>query len=70
MQDIFFVLTDREHKSGFKMQSLILSHLFHLVETGQIQAPLWTTGNFPNNQAFLGEYVMNLLRNAFPQLSR
>jgi len=70
LQDIFAVLTDREHKSGFKQQALVLSHMFRVVETGQIQAPLWTTGNYPSNQAFLREYMMNLLRGAFPQLSK
>jgi len=70
MQDLFVVLTDREHKSGFKQQALVLGHMFHMVETGQIQAPLYTTGNYPSNQVFLREYVMNLLRGAFPQLSK
>src|ERR1700691_2871199 len=31
VQDIFFVLTDTDHKSGFKLQSLLLARMFQLV---------------------------------------
>lgn len=68
-QEVFVVLTDREHKPGFKLHALILSQMFHVVESGQIQAPLWKSGSYPSNQTFLREYVATILRNAFPQLS-
>ncbi|KAG9304016.1 hypothetical protein G9A89_005926 [Geosiphon pyriformis] len=72
LQDVFFVLTDTDHKSGFKMQSMVLARMFHLVETGSVQAPLFnpTEINDPSmtNPRFLREYVMNLLKNAFPHL--
>ncbi|KAJ1569665.1 Karyopherin transporter [Cladochytrium tenue] len=62
LQDIFFVLTNSFHKSGFKLQSLILAQLFQLVESGQITAPLFnpTQVGKPNmsNQEFLREHVM------------
>lgn len=41
VQDVFFVLTDTDHKSGFKLQSLLLARMFQLVETNTIQAPLF-----------------------------
>jgi len=72
LQDIFFVLTDADHKSGFKLQSLLLARMFQLVETNQIQSPLFNRGNVadPNmsNSLFLKEYCANLLKTAFPHV--
>ena len=71
-QDIFYVLTDADHKSGFKLQSLMLTRLFQLVETDTIKAPLYdpssvSTPNMPNS-LFLREYCANLLKSAFPHM--
>ena len=45
LQDVFAVLTDTLHKPGFKLQAIILSHLFLAVEDGAsahpITSPLW-----------------------------
>ncbi|CAB55858.2 karyopherin/importin beta family nuclear export signal receptor Crm1 [Schizosaccharomyces pombe] len=71
LQDILYVLTDSDHKSGFKLQSLILARLFYLVESNQITVPLYDPSQFPqemNNQLFLRQYIMNLLVTAFPHL--
>ncbi|KAF9246482.1 CRM1 C terminal-domain-containing protein [Melanogaster broomeanus] len=72
IQDIFFVLTDADHKSGFKLQSLLLARMFQLVETNQIQSPLYTAAQVadPNmsNSVFLKEYCANLLKTAFPHV--
>jgi len=72
LQDIFFVLTDADHKSGFKLQSLLLARLFQLVETGQIHTPLFDPAAVPDpnisNSVFLKEYCANLLKNAFPHV--
>ncbi|KAK3827538.1 MAG: Crm1-F1 [Benniella sp.] len=72
LNDIFFVLTDHNHKSGFKLQSQLLARMFFLVESGAVQAPLFTPSQVtdPNmtNGQFLREYMMNLLQNAFPHL--
>ncbi|CAO3597587.1 unnamed protein product [Absidia cylindrospora] len=72
LQDIFFVLTDRDHKSGFKGQTEVLAQLFNLATTNQIQVPLFdpTQVSNPNmtNAQFLEGYVINLLQNAFPHL--
>ncbi|KAF9918887.1 Karyopherin transporter [Lobosporangium transversale] len=72
LNDIFYVLTDNNHKSGFKLQSQVLARMFYLVESGAVQAPLFspaqvTDPNMTNSQ-FLREYMMNLLQNAFPHL--
>ncbi|KAF9432539.1 Karyopherin transporter, partial [Entomortierella beljakovae] len=72
LNDIFYVLTDNNHKSGFKLQSQVLARMFLLVESGAVHAPLFspaqvTDPNMTNSQ-FLREYMMNLLQNAFPHL--
>ena len=41
LQDILAVLTDRLHKPGFKMHASILQHIFGIVNTGKVTAPLW-----------------------------
>ncbi|KAJ2925230.1 hypothetical protein H1R20_g11881, partial [Candolleomyces eurysporus] len=73
VQDIFFVLTDADHKSGFKLQSLLLARLFQVVENGTIQSPLFDASQVPDpnisNSVFLREYTSNLLKNAFPHVA-
>jgi len=66
IQDIFFVLTDADHKSGFKLQSVLLARMFQLVELNMIQAPLFDPSQ-PNTVAFK-EYCANLLNGAFPHV--
>ena len=72
VQDIFYVLTDADHKSGFKLQSLLLVRLFQLVESNQIQAPLFDPAVIVDptmtNSRFLREYCVNLLKTAFPHM--
>jgi len=72
LQDIFYVLTDTDHKAGFKLQCMVLAQMFHLVETNKISAPLFDPSQVSNpnmsNSEFLKGYVTDLLRNAFPHL--
>ncbi|KAF9919098.1 Karyopherin transporter [Lobosporangium transversale] len=72
LNDIFYVLTDNNHKSGFKLQCQVLARMFYLVDSGAVQAPLFTMSQVadPNmtNERFLKDYMMNLLQNAFPHL--
>lgn len=72
VQDIFFVLTDADHKSGFKLQSALLARLFQLVEANHIQAPLYDPSQVPDpnmtNNIFLREFCANLLKTAFPHV--
>ncbi|KAI8801524.1 CRM1 C terminal-domain-containing protein [Cladochytrium replicatum] len=72
LQDVFYVLTNTLHKSGFRMQTMILMQMFQIADSGVISVPLFdprTVAN-PNmtNQEFLQEYVMQLLQTAFPHL--
>jgi exportin-1 len=77
LQHILEVLTDRLHKTGFKMHATILKHMFTLVESGQITVPLYAGReaelNVPAgqpNQQFLREYTANMLSTSFGNLSK
>lgn len=63
------------HKPGFKLQARILHHLFGLVSSEAIQAPLWDVQNvaggmsaYPNNHAFVQTELAKLLQTSFPNL--
>lgn len=77
LQDVFFVLTDTDHKAGFKAQSMLLARMFYLVRPDdgsppKIQGPIYpaddTVPAGTSNDEFLGTFVSNLLHNAFPNL--
>ncbi|KAK5155746.1 Exportin-1 [Oleoguttula sp. CCFEE 6159] len=71
LQDVFFVLTDSDHKAGFKYQSILLARMFWLVAGDKLQGPIYTpdlaVAGTPNRD-FLREFVGNLLSTAFPNL--
>ncbi|KAF2769653.1 hypothetical protein EJ03DRAFT_272029 [Teratosphaeria nubilosa] len=71
LQDVFFVLTDSDHKAGFKYQSLLLARMFWLVGADKIRGPIYTEGQAAPgtpNREFLQNFVASLLSNAFPNL--
>ncbi|KAK0514437.1 hypothetical protein JMJ35_003054 [Cladonia borealis] len=71
LQDVFFVLTDSDHKAGFKAQTLLLSRMFYFVESGKISEPVYTPEQAAagtTNRQFLTEFIGNLLQSAFPNL--
>ncbi|CCA66905.1 probable CRM1-nuclear export factor, exportin [Serendipita indica DSM 11827] len=72
LQDLYFVLTDTDHKSGFKMQTQLLMRLYHLVESGTLAAPIFDPSTVPDasmtNSTFVREFSSSLLKNAFPHL--
>jgi exportin-1 len=72
LQDVFFVLTDSDHKSGFKPQAVLLAKMFWLVESNKLQGPIYLPDMAPAgtpNREFLRQFVGNLLTNAFPNLT-
>ncbi|KCV67715.1 hypothetical protein H696_05823 [Fonticula alba] len=74
MQDVFVVLTDSDHKAGFKLQTSILKDMFDIVIDGLMPAQLFDPKAFPDNPnmtnvAFLNHYVSDLLARAFPQVT-
>eukprot|EP01083_Nonionella_stella_P011072 31501_1 len=69
IEHLFTVLTDTFHKSGFPLQTQILSRIFAVVERGDIMVPLWQgeVQQFANNQVFLRQHVANTLSTAFKE---
>ncbi|RKP13231.1 putative CRM1-nuclear export factor, exportin [Piptocephalis cylindrospora] len=68
LQDVFAVLTDNEHKAGFKGQCDILARLFGLVAEGQVVAPLDpSVQSVEGNAPFLKEHVVHILLTAYKQ---
>jgi len=67
LQDILGVVTDTFHKPGLSLHSQILARLFTIVENGSITVPLNT--QFPNNQTYIRQFVIDLLKRSFSHLS-
>ena len=59
--------------SGFKNQCLLLARLIGLVETNTIQVPLYTPDSEvppgTSNSVFLSDFLVNLMKGAFPHLA-
>lgn len=71
LQDVFFVLTDTDHKAGFKTQSMLLARMFYFVSEDKISEPIYTPEQAQagtSNKDFLRDFVANLLSSAFPNL--
>ncbi|KZZ98620.1 exportin-1 [Moelleriella libera RCEF 2490] len=76
LQDVLFVVTDSDHKAGFKTQSMLLMKLFYYIHPAdstqpKIQGPIYTPDQAQvgtDNKDYLGVSVSGLLRNAFPNL--
>ncbi|KAI8975726.1 nuclear export factor CRM1 [Mycotypha africana] len=73
VQELLCVLTDRDHKSGFKGQTEVLARLFRLVSSNMITAPLFNPSQVSNpnmtNIEYVREYVGTLLHNAYQHLT-
>jgi len=73
LQDCFSVLTDTLHKPGFKLQAMILAHLFLSVESGVISAPLWPQDGSvqaASNPVFLRSHLLQMFSSFFPNLTQ
>lgn len=65
--EVFCVLTDSFHKSGFKLQVEILFHLIEVVEMGMISENLFDSNN--SNKNYVMNFILNLLKNAYSNLN-
>uniref|UniRef100_A0A7S1D775 Exportin-1 C-terminal domain-containing protein n=1 Tax=Cyclophora tenuis TaxID=216820 RepID=A0A7S1D775_CYCTE len=73
IQDVFAVMTDRLHKTGFRMQATLLRTMFHLVVNNDVTVPLFdpsTAAPGQTNHVFLRDHISNLLITSFPNLTR
>ncbi|OMJ30299.1 Exportin-1 [Smittium culicis] len=70
LQDILFVLTDSDHKSGFRSQCLVFSKLLEYIQSPIISVPiLGNNSGEVSNSEFVFNYIVELLGNAFPNLN-
>ena len=72
VNEVLGIMTDRLHKSGFKLQVMVLMHLFRSVQLNQIKSPIFNVAEHPtiqDNAQYLRETVINLLVEAFPNLN-
>lgn len=66
-------MTDRLHKSGFKMHATLLRYMFHLVQMNQVTVPLFDPASAAagqSNPAFLRDHISGLLNQSFTNLTR
>eukprot|EP00298_Acanthocystis_sp_HF-20_P013750 c20491_g1_i1.p1 GENE.c20491_g1_i1~~c20491_g1_i1.p1 ORF type:complete len:1085 (+),score=424.14 c20491_g1_i1:187-3441(+) len=73
LQEVFYILLDTFHKSGFKQQAKILMYMFSVVETNKLSTPIFDRSQHPNilsNKEFLRQHIINLLSSSFPNLMR
>jgi exportin-1 len=73
VQDIIYIMTDRLHKSGFRLQSMILMQIIHSVQLGAVTVPLFDLSAMPpgtDNVMFMKEYLSNLLSSSFPNVTK
>lgn len=69
MDDVFFVMTNGMHKSGFGYQVQVLRQLVHAVVSGSVRVPLWD-GAYTDNPKFLHAHLLERIANAFPNVAR
>ncbi|PVU86567.1 hypothetical protein BB560_006659 [Smittium megazygosporum] len=71
LQDILFVLTDSDHKSGFTLQCRVLYRLIEIVRSSTISNPLYDERQpFTSNSEYVYAFIFDLLSNAFPNLNK
>ncbi|CUM66029.1 uncharacterized protein PRCAT00003683001 [Priceomyces carsonii] len=71
LSETFYVLTQPDHKSGFRYQTQLLAQLIHLVQDNVIKEPLYTPDQAPegtSNSDYLKQYLGLLLSSAFGNL--
>eukprot|EP00818_Percolomonas_sp_WS_P000424 CAMPEP_0117443390 /NCGR_PEP_ID=MMETSP0759-20121206/4670_1 /TAXON_ID=63605 /ORGANISM="Percolomonas cosmopolitus, Strain WS" /LENGTH=1065 /DNA_ID=CAMNT_0005235363 /DNA_START=185 /DNA_END=3382 /DNA_ORIENTATION=+ len=72
LTDIFGVLTDTMHMSGFKYESSILRKLIGIVSVNALSVPLFDPSKerYPDNRTYSQTFIANRLTNAFPNLRK
>ncbi|XP_022332005.1 exportin-1-like [Crassostrea virginica] len=70
LQHVFSVVTDSSHTAGLTIQATILAYMFSLLENGKITVTLAPTSGPPmQNVPYIQQFLMNLLKAAFPHLN-
>lgn len=66
--DIFLVLTDSLHKSGFKLQAEILRQLIFIINSKQLNVAIETSCT--DNKIYIRDYLITALIKSFPNMSK
>jgi exportin-1 len=71
LEELFVMLTDKSHKSGFQLHCAILAKIFQTVDSGVVTVPMFDTSamSFPNNQTFIRQHMVDLIGTSFANLS-
>ncbi|KAE9406580.1 Crm1-F1 [Gymnopus androsaceus JB14] len=70
VQEVFYVMTDSEHKSGFSLQASVLSRMFKIVNQGGVPTSVLDPSADPSMSSgdFFQGYCAKLLSGAFPHV--
>ena len=54
------------------MQAALMMMIINTVQSGKVNVPLWDTAtqNYPNNQSFLADFIVNLVSNGCKNLNK
>ncbi|XP_055956822.1 exportin-1 [Patella vulgata] len=70
LQHLFSVVTDSSHTAGLTMQATILAYMFSTLESDKITIALGgASSNSIQNVTFVQQFLLNLLKTAFPHLN-
>ncbi|KAK3780651.1 hypothetical protein RRG08_028099 [Elysia crispata] len=69
LQHLFSVITDSSHTAGLTMQATILAYMFNLLEHGKITVQLSSSHPANQNIVYVQEFLLSLLKTAFPHLN-
>lgn len=69
LQHIFSVVTDSSHTAGLTMHATILAYMFSLLEANKVTVSLGPNINNTQNITYIQQFLLNLLKAAFPHLN-
>ncbi|XP_046372994.1 exportin-1-like [Haliotis cracherodii] len=69
LQHLFSVVTDSSHTAGLTMQATILAYMFSTLESSKITLPLSPNMPAAQNIQYVQQFLLNLLKAAFPHLN-
>lgn len=67
-KDIFVVLTDSLHKSGFKLQTEILKRLVLAIEAKEVVTSI--SAECPDNKTYVMGFLVSALTTSYPNISK
>ncbi|GAB1601395.1 exportin-1-like [Argonauta hians] len=69
LQHLFSVVTDSSHTAGLTMHATILAYMFSLLEANKVTVALGPNIQNTQNITYIQQFLLNLLKAAFPHLN-